>query len=119
MPFELVVVNLYPFEQTIARDGVSVEEAIEQIDIGGPTLIRAAAKNHAFVTIACEPVQYEWILKEYRSQARRPRRNCGASWPARRLRTRRDTTVESPPTLPRLRVAPSQEAERRFRSNCR
>ena len=50
--FELVVVNLYPFEATIARAGVTDEEAIEQIDIGGPSLVRAAAKNHAFVTIA-------------------------------------------------------------------
>ena len=59
VPFELVVVNLYPFQETVAREGVTIEEAIEQIDIGGPTLIRAAAKNHAFVTIACDPTQYE------------------------------------------------------------
>jgi phosphoribosylaminoimidazolecarboxamide formyltransferase/IMP cyclohydrolase len=67
VPFELVVVNLYPFEQTIAREGVSAEEAIEQIDIGGPTLVRGAAKNHAFVTIACEPAQYGRILEEFRA----------------------------------------------------
>ncbi|MGE3242410.1 MAG: bifunctional phosphoribosylaminoimidazolecarboxamide formyltransferase/IMP cyclohydrolase [Pirellulales bacterium] len=67
LPFELVVVNLYPFEETIARPGVTVEEAIEQIDIGGPTLVRGAAKNHAFVTIACEPGQYPKILAEFRS----------------------------------------------------
>lgn len=67
LPFELVVVNLYPFEQTIARAGVTVEEAIEQIDIGGPTLVRGAAKNHAFVTIACEPGQYPRILEEFRA----------------------------------------------------
>jgi phosphoribosylaminoimidazolecarboxamide formyltransferase / IMP cyclohydrolase len=60
-PFDLVVVNLYPFAQTIAKPGVSVEEAIENIDIGGPTLIRSAAKNHAFVTIACDPAQYDRI----------------------------------------------------------
>jgi phosphoribosylaminoimidazolecarboxamide formyltransferase / IMP cyclohydrolase len=64
VPFELVVVNLYPFAETIARGDVAVEEAIEQIDIGGPTLIRGAAKNHAFVTIACEPGQYARILNE-------------------------------------------------------
>ena len=58
VPFELVVVNLYPFAETVAREGVTIDEAIEQIDIGGPTLIRAAAKNHAFVTIACDPTQY-------------------------------------------------------------
>jgi phosphoribosylaminoimidazolecarboxamide formyltransferase/IMP cyclohydrolase len=60
--FELVVVNLYPFEATIAREGVTVDEAIEQIDIGGPTMVRAAAKNHAFVTLATDPAQYSEIL---------------------------------------------------------
>src|SRR5690606_14495065 len=67
-PFELVVVNLYPFEATIARSGVTVEEAIEQIDIGGPSLVRAAAKNHEFVTIATGPEQYASILVELTSQ---------------------------------------------------
>jgi phosphoribosylaminoimidazolecarboxamide formyltransferase/IMP cyclohydrolase len=66
VPFELVVVNLYPFRETIARPGVTDEEAIENIDIGGPTLVRAAAKNHAFVTIACEPAQYGRILEQLR-----------------------------------------------------
>ncbi len=60
--FELVVVNLYPFEATVARPGVSYEEAIEQIDIGGPSLIRAASKNHAFVTVATDADQYSEIL---------------------------------------------------------
>lgn len=59
--FELVVVNLYPFQQTVARDGVTMAEAIEQIDIGGPSLVRAAAKNHNFVTIATSPDQYAEI----------------------------------------------------------
>ncbi|MDB9525957.1 bifunctional phosphoribosylaminoimidazolecarboxamide formyltransferase/IMP cyclohydrolase [Oscillatoria sp. CS-180] len=62
--FDLVVVNLYPFEQTIARENVSLPEAIEQIDIGGPTLLRAAAKNHAFVTVLCKPGQYEEYLHQ-------------------------------------------------------
>ena len=62
--FELVVVNLYPFEQTIARAGVTDAEAIEQIDIGGPSLVRAAAKNHAFTTIVTAPDQYESVLDE-------------------------------------------------------
>ena len=48
---DMVVVNLYPFEATIAKDGVTLEEAIEQIDIGGPSMIRSAAKNHAYVTV--------------------------------------------------------------------
>jgi phosphoribosylaminoimidazolecarboxamide formyltransferase / IMP cyclohydrolase len=60
--FELVVVNLYPFEATIARPGVTDEEAIEQIDIGGPSLVRAASKNHAFVTIATSPSQYGELI---------------------------------------------------------
>ena len=60
---ELVVVNLYPFEATVAREGVTWGEAIEQIDIGGPSLVRAAAKNHAFVTIATAPEQYAEILE--------------------------------------------------------
>jgi phosphoribosylaminoimidazolecarboxamide formyltransferase / IMP cyclohydrolase len=62
--FELVVVNLYPFESTIAKPGVTLEEAIEQIDIGGPTLVRAAAKNHAFTTIATSAEQYAAILDQ-------------------------------------------------------
>ena len=62
--FELVVVNLYPFEATIAREGVTRDEAVEQIDIGGPSLVRAAAKNHRFVTIATDPEQYAGILDE-------------------------------------------------------
>ena len=61
---DLVVVNLYPFEQTIAREGVTTEEAIEQIDIGGPSMVRSAAKNHAFVTLATEPAQYQQIAEQ-------------------------------------------------------
>ncbi len=57
-PFDLVVVNLYPFEQTIAQLNVSLAEAIEKIDIGGPTMIRAAAKNHQYLTVLCDPAQY-------------------------------------------------------------
>ncbi len=62
--FELVVVNLYPFRETIQRMGVTWEEAIEQIDIGGPSLIRAASKNHATVTVATHPDQYPEIIRE-------------------------------------------------------
>jgi len=60
--FELVVVNLYPFEETIARDGVTDEEAVENIDIGGPSMVRAAAKNHPFVTVVTSSSQYEDVL---------------------------------------------------------
>ena len=62
--FELIVVNLYPFQQTIAREGVTQAEAIEQIDIGGPSLVRAAAKNHKFVNIVTDKGQYDRVLSE-------------------------------------------------------
>ena len=65
-PIDLVVVNLYPFEATIARPGVTLGEAIEQIDIGGVTLIRSAAKNHNSVAIATDPADYRTILDEMR-----------------------------------------------------
>ena len=64
-PFDLVVVNLYPFEQTIAQPNVSIPEAIEKIDIGGPTLIRAAAKNFKYLTVLCSSDRYDDYLTEY------------------------------------------------------
>ena len=66
---DLVVVNLYPFEQTIAKDGVTLAEAIEQIDIGGPSMLRAAAKNHRFVLPLCDPSLYDEFLRELESGA--------------------------------------------------
>ncbi|MEM8602924.1 MAG: bifunctional phosphoribosylaminoimidazolecarboxamide formyltransferase/IMP cyclohydrolase [Cyanobacteria bacterium P01_H01_bin.121] len=68
-PIDLVVVNLYPFEQTIAKSDVTFADAIENIDIGGPTLVRAAAKNHAHVTILCQPAQYTDYLQTLRQHA--------------------------------------------------
>jgi len=59
---DLVVVNLYPFEETVARAGVSFEEAIENIDIGGPSMLRSAAKNHESVTVVCDPADYDAVL---------------------------------------------------------
>jgi len=61
---DLVAVNLYPFEQTIAKPNVTFDEAIENIDIGGVTLIRAAAKNHQRVTLVCDPADYAAVLTE-------------------------------------------------------
>ncbi|QJR13408.1 bifunctional phosphoribosylaminoimidazolecarboxamide formyltransferase/IMP cyclohydrolase [Usitatibacter palustris] len=61
-PIDMVVVNLYPFEKTVAKPGVSMEDAIENIDIGGPAMVRAAAKNHAFVAIVTDPADYTGIL---------------------------------------------------------
>ncbi len=63
-PIDLVVVNLYPFEATVARPGVSVAEAIEKIDIGGPSMIRSAAKNHAWVAVVVDPADYAAVLAE-------------------------------------------------------
>lgn len=59
---DLVVVNLYPFEETVARPGVYLAEAIEQIDIGGPSMLRSAAKNHRDVTVVCDPQDYPRVL---------------------------------------------------------
>ncbi len=63
---DLVVVNLYPFEQTISQPGVTIADAIEQIDIGGPAMLRASAKNHAHLTVLCDPDQYNTYLAELR-----------------------------------------------------
>ncbi|MEY3774720.1 MAG: Bifunctional purine biosynthesis protein PurH [Verrucomicrobiota bacterium] len=59
---DLVVVNLYPFEQTVAKPHVEFEEAIENIDIGGPSMLRSAAKNHESVTVVCDPSDYSAVL---------------------------------------------------------
>jgi phosphoribosylaminoimidazolecarboxamide formyltransferase/IMP cyclohydrolase len=64
---DLVVVNLYPFEQTVARSDVSLPEAIEQIDIGGPSMLRSAAKNHASVAVVCDPSDYDRVLESMRA----------------------------------------------------
>ena len=64
LPIDLVVVNLYPFEETVANEGVTRAEAIEQIDIGGPSMLRSAAKNHDAVTVVVEPSDYDVILSE-------------------------------------------------------
>jgi len=63
-PIDLVVVNLYPFKQTIAKPDVTFAEAIENIDIGGPTMLRSAAKNHAFVTVVVDSADYEQVAQE-------------------------------------------------------
>jgi phosphoribosylaminoimidazolecarboxamide formyltransferase / IMP cyclohydrolase len=65
-PIDLVVVNLYPFEETIAKPGVTLAEAVEQIDIGGPAMLRASSKNFAHLTVLCDPAQYDEYLQELR-----------------------------------------------------
>ncbi len=64
---DLVCVNLYPFRQTIAKEGVTMADAIENIDIGGPSMVRSAAKNWRDVTIVCDPADYDGVLEELRA----------------------------------------------------
>ncbi|MCF2970596.1 bifunctional phosphoribosylaminoimidazolecarboxamide formyltransferase/IMP cyclohydrolase [Synechococcus sp. Nb3U1] len=73
-PITLVVVNFYPFEETVAQASVSLAEATEQIDIGGPTLVRAAAKNYAHVTVLTDPAQYPQYLQLLSSARGEPER---------------------------------------------
>ncbi len=67
-PIDLVAVNLYPFRATVAKPGVTLEEAIENIDIGGPSMLRSAAKNHEDVAVLCDPEDYEPALAELRAE---------------------------------------------------
>lgn len=64
---DLVCVNLYPFEKTVAKPGCTFAEAVENIDIGGPTMIRSSAKNHAFVAVLTDPAQYQSIIEEMKA----------------------------------------------------
>ena len=61
---DMVVVNLYQFEKTVAKEGVTLEEAIENIDIGGPSMLRSSAKNFRYVTVVVDPADYEVVLQE-------------------------------------------------------
>ncbi|MER2057620.1 MAG: bifunctional phosphoribosylaminoimidazolecarboxamide formyltransferase/IMP cyclohydrolase [Niallia sp.] len=67
-PIQIVCVNLYPFQQTIAKPDVTVEDAIENIDIGGPTMLRASAKNHQYVTVVVDPVDYQTVISELKQE---------------------------------------------------
>ena len=90
--------NLYPFEATALRRGATHEEVIENIDIGGPTLIRAAAKNHAHVAVVVRPEQYDAVIEELREAngAPAPRRRA-SRWPPRR-------SAPPPATMPPSRA---------------
>ena len=68
-PIDLLVVNLYPFEETIARDGATIDDAIENIDIGGPAMIRAASKNHDSVAVIVEPDDYDVVLEQLKNNS--------------------------------------------------
>ncbi|HEX6634289.1 MAG TPA: bifunctional phosphoribosylaminoimidazolecarboxamide formyltransferase/IMP cyclohydrolase, partial [Usitatibacter sp.] len=66
-PIDMVVVNLYPFAKTVAKPGCTMEEAIENIDIGGPAMVRAAAKNHAFVAVVTDPADYASLAEKMKA----------------------------------------------------
>jgi phosphoribosylaminoimidazolecarboxamide formyltransferase / IMP cyclohydrolase len=69
LPIDMVVVNLYAFEKTVAKPGCTLADAVENIDIGGPTLLRAAAKNYPFVTVITDPADYAAVLDEMKRSA--------------------------------------------------
>lgn len=66
-PIELVCVNLYPFKETVSKPGVTPEDAIENIDIGGPAMLRASAKNHQYITVLVDPADYAQVIEEYKT----------------------------------------------------
>ena len=92
---DLVCVNLYPFERTAAQRGISDGEVIENIDIGGPTMIRAAAKNYAFAAPVVSPESYDAVLDELRESDRRLSLPPARTSPPRRSPTRPATTRRS------------------------
>ena len=101
-PIDLVVVNLYPFEQTVARPSVTLHDAIENIDIGGPSMLRSAAKNHDSVTVVVHPADYAEVARQISETALRPRWNCAAVSRPRSSRARRNTMPPSRPISPNL-----------------
>lgn len=71
-PIDFVVVNLYPFKETISKPGVTYDEAVENIDIGGPSMLRSAAKNHKSVTVVCDPADYDRVAENLDENAEVP-----------------------------------------------
>ena len=111
-PIDLLVVNLYPFEATVAK-GAPYDECIENIDIGGPAMIRAAAKNHAAVTVVVDAEDYAaGAGRDGGSTAARPASRCARRWPPRPTRapppTTRRSATGSPQTLGRARATPAR-----------
>ena len=82
-PINMVVCNLYPFQETVAQAGVTLQDAIEQIDIGGVTLLRAAAKNFLHAVVVCDPADYPRIAAALANKAARSIWRCAASWPSK------------------------------------
>ena len=99
-PFELIVVNLYPFAAAAERPGITFDELVEEIDIGGPSMVRAAAKNHANVAIVTSPARYDAILAAIEADGRGRRWAFGRPWPSRRSGTPPPTTRGSPRCCP-------------------
>ena len=96
---DIVVVNLYPFAQTVARPDCTLEEAIENIDIGGPTMVRAAAKNYQHVSIVTDPQDYGEVLAELDGLRRGVEPGArGCAWRARPSRIPQPTTAPSATT---------------------
>ncbi len=105
-PIDLVVVNLYPFEATIAKEDVTLAEAIEQIDIGGPSMIRSAAKNYQSVTVVTDPADYSAVIESMKEEG------GGTSLAVReRLAIKAFTT--HPPTIARSRATSTRSRKPR------
>ena len=127
-PIDLVVVNLYPFEATIEKPGATFEDCIEQIDIGGPSMLRSAAKNHASVTVLTDPAQYGPFLEGIKAGtwSETDRRACAlkvfqttaaydaaiATWFARQAET-----ISGPELSPRLTLGLCQKQGLRYGEN--
>jgi len=94
---DMVVVNLYPFEKTAMKPGVTLEELIENIDIGGPSMLRSAAKNFEDVTVLVDAADYPGVLGNSRETTEAFRGKRARAWRAKRLRQRPLTTALSPP----------------------
>jgi phosphoribosylaminoimidazolecarboxamide formyltransferase/IMP cyclohydrolase len=89
-PIDLLVVNLYPFEATAAK-GAAYDDCVENIDIGGPAMIRAAAKNHASVTVVVDPADYAKVLADMAAHGGATSLGCARRWPPRPTRAPRPT----------------------------
>ena len=80
-PIDMVVINLYPFEATVAKPSCTLEEAIENIDIGGPSMLRAGAKNYPYVTVIVDPADYRPVLEEMKKSGGAVSRRPTFAWP--------------------------------------
>ncbi|HXX65335.1 MAG TPA: bifunctional phosphoribosylaminoimidazolecarboxamide formyltransferase/IMP cyclohydrolase [Bacteroidota bacterium] len=127
-PIDMVVVNLYPFEETVRRPDVGLEEAIEQIDIGGPSMLRSASKNFRYKAVICDPAQYAEVIGEMRANGGNvsvetcarlaaavfSRTSCYDEQIARYLEPR-EAPSAAPPTT--LHIAATKEMDLRYGEN--